>query len=77
MKHSHLDSGADYDRDPNAMLPHEESLNVGLTMSKALGGSGEPSKTNPEELFAAGFGGKIRIRIAFPPPPLPPSLFLE
>jgi len=26
-------------------------------MSKALGGDGEPNKSNPEELFAAGFGG--------------------
>jgi organic hydroperoxide reductase OsmC/OhrA len=34
-----------------------ESINLGLTMSKALGGDGEPNKSNPEELFAAGFGG--------------------
>jgi Ohr subfamily peroxiredoxin len=33
-----------------------ESLNVDLTMSKALGGPGDAGKTNPEELFAAGYG---------------------
>lgn len=33
-----------------------DDLNVGLTMSKALGGKGDKGKTNPEELFAAGYG---------------------
>ncbi|KPI42638.1 Organic hydroperoxide resistance protein [Cyphellophora attinorum] len=33
-----------------------ESLNVDLTMAKALGGTGDKGKTNPEELFAAGYG---------------------
>ncbi|KAF4333881.1 organic hydroperoxide resistance [Fusarium beomiforme] len=33
-----------------------ENLNVDLTMSKALGGPGDAGKTNPEELFAAGYG---------------------
>ncbi|KAF5254028.1 hypothetical protein FANTH_1210 [Fusarium anthophilum] len=33
-----------------------ESLNVDLTMSKALGGPGDAGKTNPEEMFAAGYG---------------------
>ncbi|OAL44706.1 OsmC-like protein [Pyrenochaeta sp. DS3sAY3a] len=33
-----------------------ESLNVSLTMAKALGGAGDTGKTNPEELFAAGYG---------------------
>ena len=33
-----------------------ESLNVDLTMAKALGGTGDTGKTNPEELFAAGYG---------------------
>ncbi|KAI5455186.1 hypothetical protein NCC49_000004 [Naganishia albida] len=33
-----------------------EGLDLGLTMSKALGGSGEKNKSNPEELFAAGYG---------------------
>jgi organic hydroperoxide reductase OsmC/OhrA len=33
-----------------------ESLNVDLTMAKALGKQGDTSKTNPEELFAAGYG---------------------
>jgi Ohr subfamily peroxiredoxin len=33
-----------------------ENLNVDLTMAKALGGSGDKGKTNPEELFAAGYG---------------------
>ncbi|GHJ85517.1 hypothetical protein NliqN6_1919 [Naganishia liquefaciens] len=33
-----------------------ESLDLGLTMSKALGGSGDKGKSNPEELFAAGYG---------------------
>lgn len=29
-----------------------ESIDLGLTMSKALGGSGDKGKSNPEELFA-------------------------
>ena len=33
-----------------------ENLNVDLTMAKALGGTGDAGKTNPEELFAAGYG---------------------
>lgn len=33
-----------------------ENLHVDLTMAKALGGPGDAGKTNPEELFAAGYG---------------------
>ncbi|ETN41537.1 uncharacterized protein HMPREF1541_03473 [Cyphellophora europaea CBS 101466] len=33
-----------------------DDLEVDLTMSKALGGTGDKGKTNPEELFAAGYG---------------------
>ncbi|KAI9148185.1 Organic hydroperoxide resistance protein [Paramyrothecium foliicola] len=33
-----------------------ENLKVDLTMAKALGGPGDRGKTNPEELFAAGYG---------------------
>ncbi|CAF3605000.1 hypothetical protein SNK03_002043 [Fusarium graminearum] len=33
-----------------------ENLNVELTMAKVLGGPGDKGKTNPEELFAAGYG---------------------
>lgn len=33
-----------------------ENLHVDLTMAKALGGAGDAGKTNPEELFAAGYG---------------------
>ncbi|KAJ0164418.1 Uncharacterized protein CTA2_1036 [Colletotrichum tanaceti] len=33
-----------------------DDLVVDLTMSKALGGPGDKGKTNPEELFAAGYG---------------------
>ncbi|KAI1364124.1 OsmC/Ohr family [Xylaria arbuscula] len=33
-----------------------DDLKVGLTMAKALGGEGDRVKTNPEELFAAGYG---------------------
>ncbi|EMC94341.1 hypothetical protein BAUCODRAFT_73796 [Baudoinia panamericana UAMH 10762] len=33
-----------------------DDLVVDLTMSKALGGAGDRGKTNPEELFAAGYG---------------------
>ncbi|KAI1333881.1 OsmC/Ohr family [Xylariaceae sp. FL0016] len=33
-----------------------ENLHVDLTMAKALGGKGDKGKTNPEELFAAGYG---------------------
>ncbi|KAH7313733.1 OsmC/Ohr family [Stachybotrys elegans] len=33
-----------------------ENLVVDLTMAKALGGPGDRGKTNPEELFAAGYG---------------------
>ncbi|KAF2124048.1 OsmC-like protein [Dothidotthia symphoricarpi CBS 119687] len=33
-----------------------ENLKIDLTMAKALGGPGDEGKTNPEELFAAGYG---------------------
>ena len=33
-----------------------DDLQVDLTMAKALGGTGDKGKTNPEELFAAGYG---------------------
>ncbi|KAI8628471.1 OsmC-like protein [Xylariaceae sp. FL1651] len=33
-----------------------DDLKVDLTMAKALGGKGDRGKTNPEELFAAGYG---------------------
>ncbi|KAI0192053.1 OsmC/Ohr family [Xylaria flabelliformis] len=33
-----------------------DDLKIGLTMAKALGGKGDKGKTNPEELFAAGYG---------------------
>lgn len=33
-----------------------DDLHVDLTMAKALGGTGDKGKTNPEELFAAGYG---------------------
>ena len=33
-----------------------DDLIVDLTMAKALGGAGDKGKTNPEELFAAGYG---------------------
>ncbi|KAF6804226.1 putative organic hydroperoxide resistance protein, partial [Colletotrichum sojae] len=33
-----------------------DDLVVDLTMAKALGGEGDKGKTNPEELFAAGYG---------------------
>ncbi|KAI0392155.1 OsmC/Ohr family [Xylariaceae sp. FL0594] len=33
-----------------------DDLHIELTMAKALGGSGDRGKTNPEELFAAGYG---------------------
>ncbi|TGJ86563.1 hypothetical protein E0Z10_g2142 [Xylaria hypoxylon] len=33
-----------------------DDLQIGLTMAKALGGAGDKGKTNPEELFAAGYG---------------------
>jgi Ohr subfamily peroxiredoxin len=33
-----------------------DDLVVDLTMAKALGGPGDTGKTNPEELFAAGYG---------------------
>lgn len=33
-----------------------DDLTVDLTMAKALGGPGDRGKTNPEELFAAGYG---------------------
>lgn len=33
-----------------------DDLVVDLTMAKALGGTGDKGKTNPEELFAAGYG---------------------
>lgn len=33
-----------------------DDLKIDLTMAKALGGAGDVGKTNPEELFAAGYG---------------------
>ncbi|KAL0939768.1 Organic hydroperoxide resistance protein [Colletotrichum truncatum] len=33
-----------------------DDLDIDLTMAKALGGAGDKGKTNPEELFAAGYG---------------------
>ncbi|KAK5633326.1 hypothetical protein RRF57_009040 [Xylaria bambusicola] len=33
-----------------------DDLRIDLTMAKALGGEGDKGKTNPEELFAAGYG---------------------
>lgn len=33
-----------------------DDLKLDLTMAKSLGGTGDKGKTNPEELFAAGFG---------------------
>lgn len=33
-----------------------DNLHIDLTMAKALGGPGDADKTNPEELFAAGYG---------------------
>lgn len=33
-----------------------DDLACDLTMAKALGGAGDKGKTNPEELFAAGYG---------------------
>lgn len=33
-----------------------DALSLDLTMAKALGGPGDRGKTNPEELFAAGYG---------------------
>lgn len=33
-----------------------DDLHVDLTMAKALGGTADKGKTNPEELFAAGYG---------------------
>lgn len=33
-----------------------DDLHIDLTMAKALGGAGDKGKTNPEELFAAGYG---------------------
>lgn len=33
-----------------------DGLRVDLTMAKSLGGTGDAGKTNPEELFAAGYG---------------------
>ncbi|KAJ2249803.1 hypothetical protein GGH98_003535 [Coemansia sp. RSA 454] len=36
-------------------ISSDKVLNVGLTFPKALGGPGLPGKTNPEQLFAAGY----------------------
>lgn len=33
-----------------------DDLHIDLTMAKAMGGAGDKGKTNPEELFAAGYG---------------------
>lgn len=33
-----------------------DELNIDLAMAKSLGGTGDKGKTNPEELFAAGYG---------------------
>lgn len=42
-------------------------------MAKALGGPGDEGKTNPEELFAAGYGALSPFSL---PLPLPSSLVL-
>jgi hypothetical protein len=51
--------GARTPREPPLTNPRHvdgENLKVDLTMAKALGGPGDAGKTNPEELFAAGYG---------------------
>lgn len=40
----------------NGHVEGSEGLTVNLGMPKSLGGAGSPGKTNPEELFAAGYG---------------------
>lgn len=42
-----------------------ENLKVDLTMAKALGGKGDAGKTNPEELFAAGYGTSLPSALRF------------
>lgn len=48
------------------MLSHVdgENLKVELTMAKALGGKGDTGKTNPEELFAAGYGRSHALSVS-------------
>ena len=41
-----------------------DDLNVDLTMAKALGGEGDEGKTNPEELFAAGYGACFQSAVS-------------
>lgn len=42
-------------------------------MAKALGGKGDEGKTNPEELFAAGYVRSLfSFSLPLPPPPPPP-----
>lgn len=40
----------------NGHVEGSEGLSLDLAMPKDLGGRGGPGKTNPEELFAAGYG---------------------
>ncbi|KAJ3494786.1 hypothetical protein NLG97_g3849 [Lecanicillium saksenae] len=40
----------------NGHVEGSEGLKMDLAMPKGLGGAGGPGKTNPEELFAAGYG---------------------
>lgn len=40
----------------NGTVEGSEGLRVSLAMPKSLGGAGGAAKTNPEELFAAGYG---------------------
>lgn len=40
-----------------------EGLDLGLTMSKALGGSGDKGKSNPEELFAGKWSARLRTTL--------------
>ncbi len=59
--------------DPRSSLHGQDKYNLtpfrmlDLTMAKALGGPGDAGKTNPEELFAAGYGAcfqsAVRLRL--------------
>ncbi len=54
----------------NGHVEGSEGLKMDLAMPKGLGGAGGPGKTNPEELFAAGYGACFQSAMALVAPKL-------
>lgn len=54
----------------NGHVEGSEGLKMDLGMPKGLGGAGGPGKTNPEELFAAGYGACFQSAMGLVAPKL-------